>query len=100
LELLGLLPVLLAAALGAAQLLAVGYSSVLAGNAAEAAALAVAGGGDPHAAAREALPGWSRKRLRVAIEGGQIEVRLRPPALFPALAGELDVRAEAGVGAP
>ena len=36
LELLGLLPVLLAVALAGAQLLAVGYSSVLAGNAAEA----------------------------------------------------------------
>ena len=38
LELLGLLSVLLAVALAGAQLLAVGYSSVLAGNAAEAAA--------------------------------------------------------------
>ena len=46
------------------QLLAVGYASVLAGNAAEAGALALAAGGDPVAGAREALPGWSRARRR------------------------------------
>jgi hypothetical protein len=57
-ELLGMLPLLLAVALAAAQLLAVGYAGMLAGNAAEAGALALAGGGDPRASARHALPGW------------------------------------------
>ena len=99
-ELLGLLPLLLAVALAAAQLLAMGYSSVLAGNAAEAAALALAGGGDPEAAARQALPGWSRKRLEVAVKGGDVRVRLRPPVLIAPLAGELAVAAEAAVEAP
>lgn len=100
LELLGLLPVLLFVALAAAQLLAVGYSSVLAGNAAEAAALALAGGADPETAAREALPGWSRRRLGVAVKGGDVRIRLRPPALLPRLAGEVEVTAKAAVEAP
>jgi hypothetical protein len=100
LELLGLLPVLLFVALAAAQLLAVGYSSVLAGNAAEAAALALAGGGDPEAAARDALPGWSSRRLDVAVKGGDVRIRLRPPALLPLLAGELEVSATAAVEVP
>lgn len=99
-ELVALLPVLLIVAVAAAQLLAAGYAAVLAGNAAEAAALAVAGGGDPEAAARAALPGWTRKRLEVAVRGGEARVRLRPPALIPRLAGELEVTAHAAVEAP
>jgi hypothetical protein len=99
-ELLGMLPLLVAAALVAAQLLAVGYSSVLAGNAAEAGALALAGGRDPRAGAREALPGWSRAGARVAVSGGEVKVELRPPALLRALAGELEVSASAAVEAP
>jgi hypothetical protein len=100
LELLGLLPLLLAVALAGAQLLAVGYSSVLVGNAAEAGALALAGGGDPSAGARHALPGWSRAHARVAVSGGEVRVRLRPPALLGALAASLEVSAAAAVEAP
>jgi hypothetical protein len=99
-ELLGLLPLLIAVALAAAQLLAVGYSSVLAGNAAEAGALALAGGGDPRAGAREALPGWSRAHARVIVSGGEVRVELRPPALLRALAGSLEVSASARVEPP
>jgi hypothetical protein len=100
LELLGVLPLLVAIALAAAQLMAVGYSSVLAGNAAEAGALALAGGGDPRAGARDALPGWSRARARVSVSGGEVRVELRPPALLRALAGSLEVSASATVEAP
>ena len=99
-EALAVLPLVLVAALAAAQLLAVGYSSVLAGNAAEAAALAVAGGGDPRAAAREALPGWSSAHARVSVRGGEVRVLLRPPTLLRALADELEVSASASVEAP
>jgi hypothetical protein len=99
-ELLGVLPLLIAVALASAQLLAVGYSSVLAGNAAEAGALALAGGGDPRAGARDALPGWSRARARVRVSGGEVRVALRPPALLRALAGALEVSASATVEAP
>ena len=100
LELLGLLPVLLAVALAGAQLLAVGYASVLAGNAAEAAALALARGGDPRAGAREALPGWSRTRARVSVAGGEVRIQLRPPALVRSVANWLEVSASATVEAP
>ena len=100
LEFLGLLPLMLAVAVGAGQILAVGYSSVLAGNAAEAAALAVAGGGDPRAAAREALPGWTRARARLSVHAGRVRVDLRPPTLVRALADELEVSASASVEAP
>jgi hypothetical protein len=118
-ELLAVLPLLLAVALGAAQLLAVGYASVLAGSAAEAGALALAGGahepggaeaaaggrpdpaaGGAEAAARAALPGWSRARARVRVSGGEVRVLLRPPTLLRSLTGELVVSAEAAVEAP
>ena len=99
-EFLAAVPVVVLVALAAAQLLAVGYSSVLAGNAAEAGALALAGGGDPRAAARGAIPGWSRARAQVSVQGGEVRVRLRPPTLLRALTGELGVSAEAAVEAP
>jgi hypothetical protein len=99
-ELLGVLPLLVALALAVFQLLAVGYASVLAGNAAEAGALALASGGDPRAGAREALPGWSRARADVRVAGGEVGVRLRPPALLRELGERLTVNAEAAVRAP
>ena len=99
-ELLALLPLLLALALAVLQLLAVGYASVLAGNAAEAGALALAAGGDARAGAREALPGWSRARADVSVRGGEVDVRLRPPALLRALGERLTVDASAAVEAP
>jgi hypothetical protein len=100
LELLGLVPLLVVVALAAAQLLALGYSSVLAGSAAEAGALALASGGDPRASARDALPGWSRAQARVSVSGGEVRVALRPPTLLQALAQRLRVSASARVEAP
>ena len=76
LEFLGVLPLLVVLGLAAFQLLAVGYSSVLAGSAAEAGALA-------HA--------------RVTVEHGRVTVRLRPPSLLRAIAERLEVRADAAV---
>ena len=99
-ELLGLLPIVVALALAVFQLLAVGYSSVLAGNAAEAGALALAAGGDARAGVREALPGWSRTRADVRVSGGKVDVRLRPPALLRALGERLTVKSVAAVEAP
>ena len=99
-ELLCALPLLLAVGLAGFQLLAVGYASVLAGGAAEAGALALAGGADPRASAREALPGWSRARASVEVDGGRVEVRLRPPSPLEALAEGLEVEATAAVEAP
>ena len=99
-ELLATLPLVLLIALSLTQLLAVGYASVLAGNAAEAGALAMAGGGDARAAVRSALPGWSRAHGQISVKAGEVRVRLRPPALLPAFAHRLEVHAAAAVEAP
>jgi Flp pilus assembly protein TadG len=99
-ELLATLPVLLLVALVVAQVLAIGYASVLAGNAAEAGALALAGGGDPRSAARAALPGWSQVRARVSVTGGEVTVEMHPPTLLRALGRSLEVHATAAVEAP
>jgi hypothetical protein len=99
-ETIALVPVMLAVGLGLMQLLAVGYASVLAGGAAEAGALALAGGRDPRAAAREALPGWSEARARVGVEGGRVEIHLRPPSPLHVLAERLEVTAAAQVEEP
>ena len=99
-ELLAALPALLALGLALLQLLAVGYSAVLAGAAAEAGALALAGGADPGAGARESLPGWSRARAHVAVSGGSVRVRLRPPSPVRAVARRFEVTGRAEVESP
>jgi Flp pilus assembly protein TadG len=99
-ETVALVPAILVVGLAALQLLAVGYASVLAGNAAEAGALALAAEADVRAAAKEALPGWSQARARIDVEGGRVEVRLRPPSPLQALAETLEVTGEAAVEAP
>jgi hypothetical protein len=99
-EAIALVPVILAVGVGVLQLLAVGYAGVLAGNAAEAGALALAAGTDARAGARQALPGWSRARARVEVEGGRVAVHLRPPSPLRSLADGLDVTATAAVEAP
>lgn len=96
-ELLGAVPVLLVLGLVLFQLLAVGYASVLAGSAAEAGALALAGGSDPEAGVREALPGWSRVHARVTVTGETVRLRLLPPSPLAALARRLEVKAQASV---
>jgi hypothetical protein len=99
-ETVALVPAIVVAGLAALQLLAVGYASVLAGNAAEAGALALAAGADVQAAAKQAMPGWSQARARIAVDGGRVEVRLRPPSPLQALAESLEVSGEAAVEAP
>ena len=97
---LGAVPALLALGLVVLQLLAVGYASVLAGAAAEAGALALAGGDDPEEAARNSLPGWSRARARTAVAGGTVRVSLRPPSPLSSLSNRLEVTGQAYVGGP
>ena len=96
-EMLGALPVLLGLGLAVAQLLAVGFSAVLAGNAAEAGGLALAAGADARASARNALPGWSRAQASVDVRDGRVTVRVRPPSLLSAVARELEVESTASV---
>jgi hypothetical protein len=99
-ETIALAPVIVAIGLAILQLLAVGYANVLAGNAAEAGALAIAAGADPHDAVKQALPGWSRARAHVEVDGGRVDVHLRPPSPLEALAEGLEVSATAAVEAP
>ena len=99
-ELLGALPALLIAALVVFQLLAIGYAKVLAGNAAEAGALALAGGGNAAQAARHAVPGWSKAGMRVRVAADAVRVTMRAPSPLRALRRRLEVGASARVGDP
>jgi hypothetical protein len=99
-ELLAGLPALLLAALVGFQLLAAGYALTLADGAAEAGAIARAGGRDPEEAARGALPGWAEDAVEVEAKGGAVEVRLRPPSPIAALADSLTVSSRAWVRPP
>jgi hypothetical protein len=94
-ELVAALPALLLAAAVALQLLVAGYAMTLADGAAEAGALALASGGSAAGAAREALPGWAKDDVSVAVEGGTVSVRLRPPSPISALADRLTVSSSA-----
>jgi hypothetical protein len=94
-ELVAVLPALLLAGLLALQLLAAGYTLTLADGAAEAGALALAGGRPAASAAREALPGWAREDVDVSVRGGRITVRLRPPSPLAPLAAALAVTSSA-----
>ncbi|HET7511084.1 MAG TPA: hypothetical protein VFJ65_12640 [Solirubrobacterales bacterium] len=94
-ELVAALPALLLAAAVALQLLVAGYAMTLADGAAEAGALALASGGSAVEGAREALPGWAKDDVSVAVEGGTVSVRLRPPSPVAALADRLTVSSSA-----
>lgn len=95
---MALLPLLFVVTLACAQLLMAGAARELAGNAAEAAAVAMLQGGDPEQAARDAVPGWSRARLEVSVRGASVRVALEPARLVPLLADRLVARAEAHAG--
>ena len=93
-----LAPLVVLVVLAAAQLLAAGAAGELADHAAEAAAVALLQGEDPADAARAAVPGWSRERMSVRVDGRHVEVRLRPPSPIPALGGVLEAEREADAG--
>jgi hypothetical protein len=96
-ELLGAVPALLLLGLVVFQLLAVGYAAVLAGNAAEAGALAAAGGADAADAALAAVPGWQRARMKVDADAERVEVHMRPPSPLDRVEEALEVAASAAV---
>jgi hypothetical protein len=97
-EVLGVLPVVLAIAFAACQALAAGAARELADHAAEAGAVALLEDADPGDAARGALPGWARERLHIRVTGAEVHVRLHPPTIVPGLGALLDARARADVG--
>lgn len=94
-ELVAALPALLLAAAVALQLLVAGQALALADGAAEAGALALAGGGEAERAAREALPGWAEDDVEVDVAGGRVTVRLRPPSPLALVAERLTVSSSA-----
>jgi hypothetical protein len=99
-ELVAGLPALLLAGLFALQLLVAGHSLTLADGAVEAGALAVAADRPAAPAVRGALPGWARDRVEVAVDGGRVTVRLRPPAPVPAIGDALAIRSSAWARPP
>lgn len=94
-ELVAALPALVLTALLALQLLCAGYALTLADGAAEAGALALASGGPAVESAREALPGWAKDDVAVAVRGGRVTVELRPPSLLRSLGERLVVTSSA-----
>ncbi len=97
-ELVALLPLVIAAGLVVMQLLLAGATAEYAGQAAEAGAVALLQDRDPAGAARAAIPSWTGRNVHVRVHGRRITVRLRPRSLLPQ-AGELlatTVEADAG----
>lgn len=84
-ELLGMLPYLLLAALAAWQLLLVGWTITSASNAARAGSRVDARGGDGIEAAKDALSGPLRDDAEARIEGERAEVSVPVPIVFPGL---------------
>lgn len=83
-EVVGLLPLLLAAGLAVFSLLHAGRAEEAAGNAAEVGAVALLQGREPRAAARAALAGWPERRAAIEIRGRRVTVRVTPAGPFGA----------------
>lgn len=83
-ELVAIIPALLACALIAAQLAAAGWAAWSAATAARSGARAALVGADAEVVARRALPGRLRDGARVREEDG-VRVRVRVPSLMPGL---------------
>jgi Flp pilus assembly protein TadG len=83
-EVVGLLPLLLAAGLAVFSLLHAGRAEEAAGNAAEAGAVALLQGREPREAASAALAGWPERRAAIAVSGRRVTVRVTPPGPFGA----------------
>ncbi len=97
-ELVALLPLVVAVALGILQALAAGVASELAGHAAQSGAVAIAEGRDGAAAARASLPGWAQSRVRIELHGTRLQVRVTPPSLLPGVGERLAASATADAG--
>ncbi len=97
-EVVALLPVLVAAGLALLQLLAAGAAAEYAGHAAEAGAVAMLQERDPVHAARAALPSWSARRVEVAVRGRRVQVEVQPAAIDPSVSRLLRATAEADAG--
>lgn len=97
-EVVALLPLIVALALGILQALAAGAAVELAGHAAQSGAVAMAEGRDGARAARAAVPDWAQVRVHVEVRGRRISVRLVPISLLPGAGERLAARATADAG--
>jgi len=97
-ELVALLPLVVTVALAVLQALAAGVAAELAGHAAQSAAVAIAEGRDGAAAARRALPGWTRAHVRVEVQGTRVRVQVTPRSLVPGIGAHLATSASADAG--
>ena len=97
-ELVALLPLLLAAGLAAATLLAARSAHEHAGQAAQAGAMALLQGGDPRAAASDALPAEARARTTITVRGHRVEIGLHPRSPIPGPGAALAASATADAG--
>jgi pilus assembly protein CpaE len=97
-ELVALLPLVVAVALAIVQALAAGLAVELAGHAAQSGAVALAEGRDGAAAARAAVPGWARSRVHVETFGTRVRVQVTPPSLLPGAGARLAASATADAG--
>jgi hypothetical protein len=100
-ELLGVLPAVLLAALAAWQIVLGAHTLWLAANAARVGARAEAVGRDAEAAARTALPAHLRRGAVVATRGGgRVDVRVRMPMVVKGAASPLRIKATAALPVP
>jgi hypothetical protein len=97
-EVVALLPLLLAAGLGVLSLLGAGAAAEAAGAGAEAGAIALVQGRDAEAAARAALGGWRRSETRIRVRGRRVSVQVIPHGLLPPLDRRLAATATADAG--
>jgi len=97
-ELVALLPLLLLVGLVAFAALSAAGAGELAGQSAQAGAVALLQDRDPAAAAREALPAALRGRARVEVRGRRVTVAVRPRLPLPVLEALLVAAATAHAG--
>ena len=99
-ELVALLPLLVAVGLGAFSLLGAGAAAEAAGAAAEAGAIALVQGRDAEAAARAALSGWPPPDTQIRVSGRRVTVRVAPAGPLGPLDDRLAATVTADAGAP
>jgi hypothetical protein len=83
-EVVALLPLLLAVGLAVFTVLNAGRAQEAAGSAAEAGAAALLQGREPRPAVQQALGGWPRQRAEVRLDGRRVTVRVTPAGPFGA----------------
>ena len=95
-ELIALVPLLMAVGFGVLAVLSAGRATSAAEGAAEAAAVAIIQGTDGAAAARRALGDRPSRHASVNVRGGRVRVTVRPS--WPLFASALTATAEADAG--